>query len=124
MSCPLCPAYTFGRFGDFNEYLRHFPLIFQQCFAPKGLRKYNYFLIFEQILKVYIMEKQCDHIGFIEEHENFYICTKCKGKAIKMVRANISGTWVNGQEPKEYAQQLMFEKCLSIQRENEQKKGI
>jgi hypothetical protein len=24
--------------------------IFQQCFAPKGLRKYNYFLILEQIL--------------------------------------------------------------------------
>ena len=25
MSCPLCLVYTFDRFGDFNEYLRHFP---------------------------------------------------------------------------------------------------
>ena len=32
--------------------------IFQQCFAAKGLCKYNYFLILEQILKQYIMDIQ------------------------------------------------------------------
>lgn len=39
--------------------------IFQQCFAPKGLRKYNYFLILEQILKTYIMEIKIGDIVYL-----------------------------------------------------------
>ena len=48
--------------------------IFQQCFAPKGLRKYNYFLILEQILIDIVMKR------------NFktgdYICLKNKPNEI------------------------------------------
>ena len=44
--------------------------IFQQCFAPKGLRKYNYFLILEQILKQYIMEKQITGGSYVKLKEN------------------------------------------------------
>ena len=45
--------------------------IFQQCFAPKGLCKYNYFLILEQILKTYIMETNKTPVKCCKCHRTF-----------------------------------------------------
>jgi hypothetical protein len=42
--------------------------IFQQCFAPKGLRKYNYFLILEQILKTYIMNIKIGDVVYLNSN--------------------------------------------------------
>ncbi len=42
--------------------------IFQQCFAPKGLCKYNYFLILEQILKQYIMNIKIGDVVYLNSN--------------------------------------------------------
>ena len=48
--------------------------IFQQCFAPKGLCKYNYFLILEQILKDNVMKTNFKTGDYIEVWINGYSC--------------------------------------------------
>ena len=42
--------------------------ISQQCFAPKGLCKYNYFLILEQILKQYIMNIKIGDVVYLNSN--------------------------------------------------------
>lgn len=94
--------------------------IFQQCFAPKGLCKYNYFLILEQILKVYIMkEKSCNHIGFIVEYPDRYECTKCNDIAYKCILKGVQGVWADGKIPPEVSKQYAFEKYFQMQKDDE-----
>lgn len=66
-------------------------------------------------------EQKCNHIGFIKEYDNGYICTNCGKQAVKTILTGICGTWVNGNEPQEVKNQLELEKALYIQKENQLK---
>lgn len=70
------------------------------------------------------MEKQCEHIGFIIEYEDYYKCTKCNTIAHKYILKGLTGTWTNGNQPEEVTKQYLFEKALQMQKENELKKEI
>lgn len=66
--------------------------IFQQCFAPKGLCKYNYFLIFEQILKDNVMKtnfKTGDYICLKNNPNEIYQITSVTALAPKQKESDI-----------------------------------
>lgn len=79
IGCPLCLVCTFVELAILRV-SRHFPLFFQQCFAPKGLRKCSKFPIFgQELLKINVMEEITDKVlealskvdGIIIEDPNF-----------------------------------------------------
>ena len=67
-------------------------LIFQQCFAPKGLCKYNYFLILEQILKDNVMKtnfKTGDYICLKNKPNEIYQITSVTALAPEQTGSDI-----------------------------------
>ncbi|BCA51275.1 hypothetical protein BatF92_32170 [Bacteroides thetaiotaomicron] len=66
--------------------------IFQQCFAPKGLCKYNYFLILEQILKDNVMKtnfKTGDYICLKNNLNEIYQITSITALAPEQTGSDI-----------------------------------